>query len=246
MTPSISNNDYSSNFADFLEKAPKERPWSFWVGSLEPHRGYEYGSGKRLGGKTEDMIKDFPPYWPDNEVTRNDLLDYALEIEDFDAHIQKIVQTLKEKGAYENTLIIVTSDHGMPFPRVKGDQYENANHVPMAAVWPAQMKTKNRVVDDYISFIDLAPTFLDVAGIDWKTSGMHPAAGNSLKALLTSNKNGQVEPTRDFVLVGKERHDTGRPNDVGYPIRGIHKKNMLYVKTMKLTVGQKAIRKQVI
>ncbi|MBC6997257.1 sulfatase [Cytophaga sp. FL35] len=234
LTPSISDNDYSSNFSDFIEQAPKGQPWSFWVGSLEPHRGYEYGSGKRLGGKTEAMIKDFPPYWPDNEVTRNDLLDYALEIEDFDAHIQKIVQTLKEKGAYENTLIIVTSDHGMPFPRVKGDQYENANHVPMAAVWPAQMKTKDRVVDDYISFIDLAPTFLDVAGIDWKSSGMHPTAGNSLKDLLASGKDGQVEPSRDFVLVGKERHDTGRPNDVGYPIRGLHKNNMLYVKNYEI------------
>ena len=183
-TTGISNNDYSGNFDDFLEKAPEGKPWSFWVGSIEPHRGYEYGSGKKLGGKTEDMIKDFPPYWPDNEVTRNDLLDYAYEIEDTDKHIEKILRTLKDKNQLENTLIVVTSDHGMPFPRVKGNQYENANHVPMAMLWKGKSKVK--VVDDYISFIDLAPTFLEVAGVDWASSGMHPATGKSLMNIITS------------------------------------------------------------
>lgn len=233
-TKFIAANDYSANFKDFLNKAPEGQPWSFWVGSIEPHRAYEYGSGKKLGGKTEDMIKEFPPYWPDNEVTRNDLLDYAYEIEDFDRHIQKIMKTLKEKNLLENTLIIVTSDHGMPFPRVKGDQYENSNHIPMAMLWKDKMKAKGRVVDDYISFIDLSPTFLDAAGVDWKSSGMHPTAGKSLMNIITSEKSGQIEEDRDFVLVGKERHDTGRPDDVGYPIRGIHKNNMLYIKNYEI------------
>lgn len=233
-TTGISDNDYSGNFNDFLEKAPAGKPWSFWVGSIEPHRSYEYGSGKKLGGKTEDLIKDFPPYWPDNEVTRNDLLDYAYEIEDTDRHIEKIIQILREKNQLENTLIVVTSDHGMPFPRVKGNQYEHANHIPMAILWKQKIKVNGRIVDDYISFVDLAPTFLEAAGIDWQSSGMHPAAGKSLMKILTSEKSGQIEADRDFVLVGKERHDTGRPGDVGYPIRGIHKNNMLYVKNYEL------------
>ena len=233
-TTGISDNDYSGNFNDFLEKAPAGKPWSFWVGSTEPHRSYEYGSGKKLGGKSEDLINDFPPYWPDNEVTRNDLLDYAYEIEDTDRHIQKIVQVLKEKNQLENTLIVVTSDHGMPFPRVKGNQYEHANHIPMAILWKQKIKAKGRIVDDYISFVDLAPTFLEAAGIDWQSSGMHPAAGKSLMNIIASEKSGQIEVDRDFVLVGKERHDTGRPGDVGYPIRGIHKNNLLYVKNYEM------------
>ncbi|AYN66417.1 DUF229 domain-containing protein [Euzebyella marina] len=234
LTSGISSNDYSANFDNFLQRAPKDAPWSFWVGSLEPHRGYEYGSGKRIGGKTEDMIKDFPPYWPDNEVTRTDLLDYALEIENFDEHIVKIMNSLERSGQLNNTLVVVTSDHGMPFPRVKGDQYENANHVPMAIQWPKAMNKKNRKVEDYISFIDLAPTFLEAAGIDWQTSGMHPPAGKSLLNILGSSKSGQIDDWRNFVLVGKERHDTGRPRDVGYPIRGIHKNNMLYIKNYEI------------
>ncbi len=229
-TTSISKNDYSGNFKDFLEKAPEDKPWSFWVGSTEPHRGYDYGTGVRLGGKTTGMIKDFPPYWPDNEVTRNDLLDYAYEIEDTDRHIGEIISTLKERSLLENTLIVVTSDHGMPFPRVKGDQYENANHVPFAMLWKGKMNGLGRIVDDYISFIDLAPTFLEVAKVPWETSGMYPAAGKSLLNIIESERSGQIEKERNYVLVGKERHDTGRPNDVGYPIRGIYKDSMLYLK----------------
>ncbi len=227
-TTGIGTNDYSANFEHFLDQAPTDKPWSFWLGTIEPHRGYEYGSGARLAGKTTDMITNFPPYWPDNETTRNDLLDYAYEIEDTDKHIVKVLNTLKERKLLENTLIVVTSDHGMPFPRVKGNQYENANHVPMAMLWKG--KSKSKVVDDYISFIDLAPTFLDAAGIDWQSSGMHPATGKSLLHVITSEKTGVIEPERNFVLVGKERHDTGRPNDVGYPIRGIYKDSMLYLR----------------
>ncbi|MGB5318291.1 sulfatase-like hydrolase/transferase, partial [Eudoraea sp.] len=227
-TNGIGPNDYSANFADFLDKAPADKPWSFWLGTIEPHRAYEYGSGTRLGGKTADMIENFPPYWPDNEISRNDLLDYAYEIEDTDKHIQRVLKILEERKLLQNTLIVVTSDHGMPFPRVKGNQYENANHVPMALLWSD--KTIAKKVDDYISFIDLAPTFLEAAGIAWESSGMHPAAGKSLMNIITAEQSGQIEADRNFVLVGKERHDTGRPNDFGYPIRGIYKDSMLYLK----------------
>ncbi len=228
-TTSISTNDYAENFIDFLNKVPESKPWSFWVGSTEPHRGYAYGSGAKLGKKRKEMIKDFPSYWPDNEITRNDLLDYAFEIEDTDKHISKILEVLEDRNKLENTLIIVTSDHGMPFPRVKGDQYENANHVPLAIMWKGNTQISGRTVDDYVSFIDFAPTILEVAGISWQESEMYPSSGNSLVNILTSDKSGQIEKERNFVLVGKERHDTGRPNDVGYPIRGIYKDSMLYI-----------------
>ena len=229
-TPFIGPNDYSGNFTDFLEKAPTNKPWSFWVGSVEPHRAYEYGSGVRLGGKNTAMITDFPSYWPDNEVTRNDLLDYAYEIEYMDKHVQKIIQKLREKDALKNTLIILTSDHGMPFPRVKGNQYEQANHIPMAIMWEGKLVSKGRKIDDFVSFIDLAPTILEATGIDWKSSGMHPPAGKSMMNIITSAESGQIDASRNYILVGKERHDNGRPNDVGYPIRGIYKDSMLYLK----------------
>ncbi|GAB2769099.1 sulfatase [Rhabdobacter roseus] len=226
----ISNNDYAANFADFLGQVPGGQPWTFWLGFHEPHRDYEYGAGIRKGGKRLDMISKVPSYWPDSTRIRTDLLDYAYEIEYMDAHVARVLETLEKSGQLENTLVVFTSDHGMPFPRVKGNQYEHANHVPMALMWKNGLKSTGRKIDDYVSFVDLAPTFLEIAGLNWQKSGMQPAAGKSLLPILQSSKNGQVEAARDFVLVGQERHDVGRPNDEGYPIRGLHKNGMLYLK----------------
>ncbi len=226
----ISNNDYSGNFADFVSKAPKDKPWCFWLGFNEPHRAYEYQAGIKKGGKKPEMVTRIPAYWPDSLTVRTDLLDYAYEIEYMDSHLARVLKTLEETGQLENTLIVFTSDHGMPFPRVKGNEYENSNHVPFAMMWKNGIPKTGRIIDDYVSFIDLAPTFLEAAGINWQQSGMHPTAGKSLFPILKSTKNGQVEANRNFVLVGQERHDFGRPHDVGYPIRGMHKNGILFLK----------------
>src|SRR5690606_19317839 len=124
-------------------------------------------------------------------------------------------------GMLDNTLIIVTSDNGMPFPRAKGQVYELSNHLPLAIMWGTGIENPGRIVNDFVSFIDFAPTFLEVAGIDSKKSGMKGITGKSLTDILFSRKDGLVNPERDAVLVGKERHDVGRPDDEGYPVRGI-------------------------
>lgn len=228
-TKEISRIDYASNFKYFQQAKEKNKPWFFWVGFNEPHRAYEYGTGASIGKKNKASIKKVPGYFPDTDTIRNDLLDYAFEIEYMDKQVEKILAYLKETGELDNTIIVYTSDHGMPFPRVKGNQYENANHIPMAVMWKDGIKTTGRKIDDYVSFIDLAPTFLQAAGITQKQSGMHSFAGKTLFNIFNSNKNGQVDPARNFVLVGQERHDIGRPNDWGYPIRGLHKNGMLYL-----------------
>lgn len=225
----ISNNDYAGNFAAFLQGQSEEQPWCFWIGFNEPHRAYEYGVGAK-NGKKNSSIQKVPAYWPDTDTVRNDMLDYAYEIEYMDSHVQRILKTLEDAGQLDNTLIVFTSDHGMPFPRVKGNQYEHANHIPMAIMWKRGIHQPGRIIRDYVSFIDLAPTFLEAAGIKWQQSGMHPSPGSSLQNIFKANKSGQIEAQRNFVLVGQERHDFGRPKDVGYPIRGMHKNGFLYLK----------------
>ena len=86
-----------------------------------------------------------------------------------------------------------------------------------------------RTVDDYVSFIDLAPTFVEVAGISWEKTGMAPAQGRSLTDILFASQNGQGNPARDHVILGRERNDIGRPHDEGYPVRGIVKGDVLYL-----------------
>ena len=229
-TTKITDADYAANFEDFLDAAPKDQPWAFWYGSREPHRAYQFRSGAELGGKSVEDIDAVPPFWPDNETVRHDILDYAFEIEHFDTHLGRMLESLEERGALGNTLVIVTSDNGMPFPRVKAQEYELSNHLPLAAMWIDGIPHAGRSVDDFVSFIDLAPTLLEVAGLDWESSGMQPVTGRSLLPILLSPASGQVDPQRDHVLIGKERHDIGRPGDVGYPIRGIVTRDMLYLR----------------
>ncbi len=225
----ISNVDYAANFEDFLKEKPKGNPWCFWYGCREPHRRYEYGSGVKIGGKKKSQIDKVPGFWPDNDTIRNDMLDYAFEIEYFDLHIQRMLKMLEEKGELENTIVVVTSDNGMPFPRAKGLEYEYSNHMPLAIMWPKGIRKPGRIEQAYISFIDLAPTFLEKAGISWQNSGMEESPGKSLSDIFINNP----QKDRSSILLGQERHDYGRPGNQGYPIRSIIQDGFLYLYDFK-------------
>ncbi|WP_298238978.1 sulfatase [uncultured Algibacter sp.] len=231
-TTEISDCDYAGNFDMFLKDNKEDKPFFFWFGCWEPHRQYEYESGLRAGKKLNEIDEVFA-FWPDNDEVRKDILDYALELEYFDAQLGKLIKQLEDHNKLDNTIIIVTSDNGMPFPRIKGQEYELSNHLPLAIMWPKGIKQADRKIDDYVNFIDLAPTVLEFAGISQEASGMAAIEGKSLAPLLTGDKSGIVDASRDHILIGKERHDIGRPNNIGYPIRGIFKGDYLYLKNFK-------------
>ena len=227
-TQSISNRDYSANFIEFFSQKRNDQPFCFWYGGHEPHRKYEFASSLKAGKELSD-IKEVPAFFPDNDIVRTDMLDYSLEIEYFDLHVTKILDFLKSKGELDNTLVIVTSDHGMPFPRAKSDEYDASNHIPLAIMWGNKIKDPGRVIDEYVSLIDIAPTFFDAAGLKWEESGMYETPGISLIPFF----KGTNENFRDYVLIGKERHDVGRPNDYGYPIRGIVRDGWMYLRNYR-------------
>lgn len=230
-TRTIHTTDYTANFEAFLDERKEKEPFFFWYGGFEPHRPYEYGSGVTKGGKRTNDIDKVPDYWIDCEPVRNDMLDYAYEVEYFDSHLLQMIQLLEKRGELENTIIVVTSDNGMPFPRVKGHVYEAANHLPLAVMWKSHILYTGRKIEDYISFIDLAPTFLALAGVTSKTSSMQPIEGRPFVDIITSrmNKN-QIDPQRDHVLLGRERTDAGRPHNQGFPVRGIVKNGFIYTR----------------
>lgn len=219
----ISNNDYAANFADFLDQRSRDKPFCFWLGGMEPHRAYEQGSGVRAGRDPSQVT--VPPYWPDNQTVRSDVLDYALEVEHFDAHIGRALGHLEKIGELDNTLVVITSDHGMPFPRVKGQIYDAGFRVPLAVRWGKQIGG-GRKVDDFINVRDFGPTFLEAAAVKQPES----MTGRSFLDVLRSSKSGVVDASRAVMLVGKERHDLGRPNDAGYPVRAIRTPQFLYVR----------------
>jgi N-sulfoglucosamine sulfohydrolase len=218
--------DYTANFIDFLDQRSKEKPFCFWYGCKEPHRRYEKGSGLKAGKKLEDV--EVPEFYPDVAEIRSDILDYAVEIDWFDNHLGKMLKKLEEIGELDNTIIVVTSDNGMPFPRVKANNYEYGIHMPLAVRWGAKVKG-GRVVDDLISFIDFAPTFLEAAGINVPDE----MTGKSFLNVLTSNEEGIVDTTRNRILTGRERHTHARPNNYAYPIRAIRTHEYLYIWNVK-------------
>lgn len=224
----ISKKDYAANFADFLKDRADSQPFCFWYGGHEPHRKYEPDEGIKSGKKTEDVT--VPPYLPNDDIVKRDLLDYAFETEWFDHHLGLMIKHLEDIGELDNTLIAVTSDNGMPFPRVKGQMYEADFHLPLAVRW-GNACTGGRVIEDFVSFTDYAPTFLEAAGVDIPND----ISGKSFLDLLTADQEGWIDSTRDHTLMGKERHDVGRENDTGYPVRVIRTQNYLYVHNFEPT-----------
>lgn len=226
----ISNIDYAGNLEAFIEQAPKGKPFCFWLGTKEPHRGYELDSWKKAGSDLSDVA--VPDFYPDNQTIRGDLADYALEVEWYDAHIGRAYDILEKRGLLDDTLIIATSDHGMPFPRIKGQIYDEGFHVPFVVRWGAMIKP-NRVVTDFISFPDLAPTLLEVAGI----KSHEQMTGQSFLPQLLARETGRIDAARDHAVLGKERHDIGRTDgellSVGYPARAIRTDDFLYVRNFK-------------
>jgi uncharacterized sulfatase len=222
----ISRADYSANFADFLEGRPKDQPFAFWYGASEPHRSFDPGVGLRSGKRLQDVV--VPPFLPDTPEVRSDLLDYLFEIEWFDQHLGTMLEALREAGELDNTLVIVTSDNGMAFPRAKANCYEYGVHMPLAMMWPSRMPG-GRVIDDLIGFVDITATILDVAGVA-HPSRQYPLAGRSFKDILLSRDQGIVDPSRDAVYVARERHSSSRFNSLGYPQRAIRTHEHLYIR----------------
>ncbi|MHC4791213.1 MAG: sulfatase family protein [Planctomycetota bacterium] len=219
----IANVDYAGSFEKFMKARNKTKPFCFWFGCDEPHRDYVYGSGVKSGMKL-DAVK-VPPFLPDAEQVRNDICDYLLEIQWFDQHLGRMLKTLEDNGELDNTIIVVTSDNGMPFPRAKATIYNYGVHMPLAIRWGNGIKKPGRLVHDFVNHIDFAPTFLQAAGLKVPKE----MTGRSLMNLFQSDKSGWVDQARDMTITGLERHVWARPEGKTYPRRAIHTKDYTYI-----------------
>ena len=210
-----------ATFAEFYKQASKDKPFTFWFGSQDPHRPYEEGSGAASGMKAADV--DVPRFLPDTQATRSDILDYYFEVQRLDREAGEIIATLEAAGQLDNTVVIFTSDNGMPFPRAKANLYDAGTHVPLAIRFPSKTQT-HRTVDDFVVLTDLAPTILEAAGLK-PPAGM---TGRTLMPLLA----GDPQPGREHVFLERERHAQVRRGDLGYPARAIRNKDFLYIRNI--------------
>lgn len=216
---SMANTDYAANFQDFLQQVEEDQPFCFWLGTYEPHRGFQPGAGK-LSGKDPAKVV-VPPIFPDNAIVRSDILDYLLEVETFDQQVARAIVALQVRGELDNTIIVVTSDHGMPFPRAKASLYDAGSKVPLAIRWPKGISNSGRTVDEFVNLSDLAPTFLQCAGL--KPPEMMTA--RSLTGIFNANDTDD----RSAALIAMERHDGCRKGGKGYPCRAIRTRDFLYI-----------------
>lgn len=220
----VANIDYAGGFADFMQARDESKPFCFWYGGYEPHRAYGYGNGAKSGMSPEEAA--VPPFLPDDERVRNDVCDYLFEIQWFDRHLGRMLKTLEDAGELDNTIVVVTSDNGMPFPRAKATAYNYGVHMPLAIRWAKGISKPGRVIDDFVNHIDFAPTFLEAAGL----KPLPEMTGKSLMNLFKSEKSGLVDPTRTMTVTGLERHVWARPDGKTYPRRVIHTADFTYIR----------------
>lgn len=212
------------SFEAFLKNRPDSaQPFCYWLGSQDPHRPYEKGTGLAAG---LDPARVRVPAWlPDTPEVRADILDYYVEVERLDRDLRLAIRALEARGELKTTIIVVTSDNGMPFPRAKATLYDAGCRVPLVVWAPGSRVRAGQGIDELVSLTDLAPTFLQAAGLPV------PAAmtGRSLWPVL----RGARTVPRPQVLVERERHANVRRGDLSYPSRAIRTRDFLYIRNFE-------------
>lgn len=208
-----------NDFTTFLAQRSESAPFCFWYGAGEPHRPYEWQPGRASDLPASEF--KVPDFLPDNEITRADLSGYYLRVNRLDEFAGRLLAQLEENGELENTIVIMTGDNGMPFPRAKARLYDAGTRVPLAIRWGKRIPP-GRTISDFVTLTDLAPTLLDAVGVDI------PAAmtGRSLLPSLLSTKSGWIESDRDQVVLARERHVHA------WPARAIRSRDALYIRNM--------------
>ncbi len=204
------------NFDAFLQAKPAGQAFCYWFGSHDPHVPWNRGQ-ERKAHMDAAKVK-VPAHLPDTPVVRDDILNYYCEVEQFDFECGEILKTLEARGELDNTLIVMTSDNGWQMPRGLGNCYDLGVRTPLAMRYPAMIRA-GQVREDYVSFGDLAPTFLEAAGI---------AAPKTLTTYSLFSNHRRAE-----MFVERERHANVRKGDLSYPVRGVRTADFLYLRNFE-------------
>lgn len=211
------------SFEEFYNDKERDQPFFYWFSSRDPHRPFKTGGWKK-GNIDIDKIK-VPSYLPDTKEVREDIGDYYAEIESFDRDVASYIQLLKEMGQLDNTLVVVCSDNGWQMPRGLGNLYDFGTRLPFVVYMPQRYKGE-RVIEDFVSLNDIAPTFLELAQVEIPDE----MNARSFVNILDSKEQGQVDPTRNFMVTARERHAFARKNGVGYGVRSYRTKDYMYIR----------------
>ena len=222
--------EVNANFTAFLKDRKGDEPFCYWFGPTLVHRKWIKGSGKALWDIEPSSLEGkLPKFLPDVPEIREDFADYLGEIQGLDAGIGVLLDKLAEIGELDNTLVVISGDHGAPgFTHGKCNLYDFGVGVTLAARWPGGKG--GRVVDDFVNLMDLAPTFLEAGGVE----PPKVMTGRSLANVLRSDQSGQVDPARTWVVTGRERHvGMAREGNLPYPHRALRTSDFLYIRNFQ-------------
>lgn len=165
--------DESSNKASWKNRA-KDQPFFHVYNTGITHEGkLHFKKGVVQNKKTVTDTESFTvqPNHPDTELFKYTNAFYRDKIVQMDTQLGTVIQQLKDDGLYDNTFIFYYGDHGGVLPGSKGYLYETGLHVPMVVHIPEDYKhlapqKQGSEVEGFISFVDLGPTVLNLAGIE--------------------------------------------------------------------------------
>ncbi|MEA4916152.1 sulfatase [Proteiniphilum sp.] len=169
-------NKMGNDWVAMIANCPKDKPFFIWAGSNDPHR--PYNDIKEVVYTPDDVI--IPAYFPDTPGMRQDLADYYNSIARFDKHVGMALDELERQGLMDNTVIMVMTDNGRPFPQCKTRTNQQGMRTPLIIRYPGTVK-KGSTSNALISSIDIMPTILDIAG----TSYSKEVDGISFRQILS-------------------------------------------------------------
>jgi N-sulfoglucosamine sulfohydrolase len=179
-----------------LRSRPPDRPFFAWLASHDAHRIWD---AAEFAGRHRPEDVSVPPSLCDTPATRRDLAHYYDEIGRLDHYVGEVVRELDQQGVLADTMIVFLADHGRPFPRAKTHLYEEGVATPLMICPPARWGVAPAVVTGLVSTLDLAPTWLELAG------GVRPASfqGVSLVPILRD----PAAAVRDVVFAEQNWHN---------------------------------------
>ena len=208
--------------AHWRNRADPKQPF-FSVFNLEiTHESRIFPSSPARKGKplvTNLADLKVPPYYPDTPVVREELARMYDNIADMDGQVGEILKQLEDDGLAENTVVFYWSDHGDGVPRAKRSLYDSGLRVPLMIRWPKTLgpgsgAAPGSVRDELVSFIDLAPTVLALAGVPIPTH---------LQGRVLAGPH--AAPAPDLVFAARDRMD------IEYDMmRSVRDRRFLYIR----------------
>jgi N-sulfoglucosamine sulfohydrolase len=208
-----------ASFSDFLDSTPNNQPFCYWLGSHNPHQPWT-AKPEFKQGMDPAKIR-LPEYLPDSPEVRDTVIEYYAEVRQFDQEAGEALAELERRGLADNTLVVMMGDNGWQTPRGLANVYDAGTRTCMTVRWPGMVKTGS-TTDRFVSFEDIAPTFLTAAGLKPDRA----MTGRNLLPLLQGKAKVKW---RDAIFLERERHANVRDGDASYPCRAIRTGEFLYV-----------------